>query len=79
MTTTRATETFRRFRRLLYDRMGDITCLITGPSGTGKELVAAIALGMALAQERERAAAPSKWKMHGRRQTMVGRLGGGVG
>lgn len=30
----------RRYQRLLYDRMADITCLITGPSGTGKELVA---------------------------------------
>ncbi len=30
----------RRYQRMLYDRMGDITCLITGASGTGKELVA---------------------------------------
>ncbi len=30
----------RRYRRGLLERMGDITTLITGPSGTGKELVA---------------------------------------
>jgi len=30
----------RRYRRALYHRMGDITTLIIGPSGTGKELVA---------------------------------------
>jgi transcriptional regulator with PAS, ATPase and Fis domain len=30
----------RRYRRALYRRMGDFPTLITGPSGTGKELVA---------------------------------------
>jgi transcriptional regulator with PAS, ATPase and Fis domain len=30
----------RRYRRTLYQRMGDFPTLITGPSGTGKELVA---------------------------------------
>ncbi|MBU0753733.1 MAG: sigma-54-dependent Fis family transcriptional regulator, partial [Planctomycetes bacterium] len=34
------THDMRRYRRTLYHRMGNITTLITGPSGTGKELVA---------------------------------------
>ncbi len=34
------THDMRRYRRTLFERMGDITTLITGPSGSGKELVA---------------------------------------
>ncbi|MFQ6024734.1 MAG: sigma 54-interacting transcriptional regulator, partial [Acidiferrobacterales bacterium] len=34
------THDMRRYRDTLYERLGDVTTLITGPSGTGKELVA---------------------------------------
>ena len=34
------THDLRRYQRALYRTMGDITTLVTGPSGTGKELVA---------------------------------------
>jgi DNA-binding NtrC family response regulator len=34
------THDLRRYQRSLYRRLGDVTTLITGPSGTGKELVA---------------------------------------
>jgi DNA-binding NtrC family response regulator len=34
------THDMRRYRRKLYDKMGEVPTLVTGPSGTGKELVA---------------------------------------
>ena len=39
------THDMRRYRRALFDRMRDLTTLIAGPSGTGKELVAS-AIGL---------------------------------
>jgi len=45
----------RRYRRALWSRMGDITTLVVGPSGTGKELVArAVALARYLPFDAER-------------------------
>jgi transcriptional regulator with AAA-type ATPase domain len=34
------THDMRRYRRILFDKMGEFATLITGPSGTGKELAA---------------------------------------
>ena len=34
------THDMRRYRRTLYRKMGEFPTLITGPSGTGKELIA---------------------------------------
>jgi DNA-binding NtrC family response regulator len=50
------THDIERYRRSLYARMGDFATLVTGPSGTGKELVArAVALSRYLAFDPKRA------------------------
>jgi len=49
------TRDMRRYRRSLYQRMGDVATLVSGPSGTGKELVAqAIALARYIPFDAER-------------------------
>ncbi len=51
------THDMRRYRRVLFPQMRELTTLITGPSGTGKELVArAISLSQYLAFDAEKEA-----------------------
>ena len=55
------THDMRRYRRTLFARMGEFATLITGPSGTGKELVArAIAQSRYLAFDDQRLAFPEE-------------------
>jgi len=55
------THDMRRYRRTLYARMGEFATLITGPSGTGKELAArAIAESRYLAFDERKLAFPGE-------------------
>ncbi len=55
------THDMRRYRRTLYGRMNEFATLVTGPSGTGKELVArAIALSRYLRFDERRMAFPEE-------------------
>ena len=64
----------RRFARATY-ATGLLDEMLEHPAGaTGKEVIAAIALAMAMSQEEAASAMPSRWKMHGRRAAMVNRL-----
>lgn len=62
-----------------YD-VGFLERLIQEPvtDSSGKEMVATLALALVIGQERAARDRPSLWKLHGRRQLMVGRLNGGV-
>jgi len=53
----------RRYRRQLFDRLGDIPVLVTGPSGTGKELVSrAIAYSRYLPFDPKRGEFVGSWR-----------------
>ena len=48
-----------------------------GTGSSGKELIAVMALSLAINQDRAAKERPSSWKLHGRRHLMVGRLNAG--
>ena len=52
--------------------------MLNEPQTGGNELIAALAVAMALNQESPANALPSRWKMHGRRMLMVNRLSSGM-
>ena len=61
-----------------YDN-GSLERMLSEPEpGSGKEIIAALAVVMVLNQDKAASTLPSKWKMHGRRSLMVNRLGSGA-
>jgi acetyl-CoA carboxylase biotin carboxylase subunit len=68
----------RRFADARHDN-GFLERLLSGEDAGGdKAKVAAIAVAMVLGQEQAETHAPSRWKLHGRRQAMVNRLSSGM-
>ena len=68
----------QRFADARHDN-GFLERLLSGEDAGGdKALVAAIAVAMVLGQEQAESHAPSRWKLHGRRQAMVNRLSSGM-
>ena len=61
----------------VYDT-GFLERMLTEPQSDGNELIAALAVAMALSQNAAASSLPSKWKMHGRRALMVNRLSSGM-
>ena len=67
----------REFQEAEFDN-GFLERMLEAAPAQDKRLVAAIALAVALSQERVDANLPSKWRMHGRRMAMVNRLSNGA-
>ena len=65
------------FANAEYDT-GFLERMLAGETSEGNELIAALAVAMVLNQDTAVNAAPSKWKMHGRRNLMVNRLSSGM-
>ena len=62
-----------------YDT-GFLERLVRDPnmSSSGKELIASIAVALAINSDQAKNDQPTRWKLHGRRQLMANRLSGGI-
>ena len=67
----------KQFAEGCYDN-GFLERMINDPESGGNELVAALAVAMVLNQDRAASTLPSRWKMHGRRMTIMNRLSSGM-